>query len=284
MTKEQIEAFWKNIHTPLNMIVEYARKTADEDNAATRKLYADLIGANSKLLQQFFLMAEGQDEAFLKDIRTPLSMVVDYALKIADEDNAATRKLYADLIETNGRLLQQVAGTQNAGVAQAPTPAPAPAPTPAPAPAPAPTPFPPQTSSPEPATAPQPAPQAAPRTEPRAKATLLIAEDNENNYLLLQALLEDSYNLVHAWDGEEAVALFKEHNPNLILMDISMPKMDGYEATKEIRKLSDTVPIIAVTAYAFASDKERIMSIGFSSYISKPINPEKLESEIINLL
>ncbi len=269
--KEQIEAFWNNIHTPLNMIVEYTRKIADEDNAATRKLYADLIGANSKLLQQFVLMAEGQGESFLKDIRTPLGMVVDYAQKVADEDNAATRKLYADLIDTNSRLLQQFAGMQNAGSASAPASAPAPTPAPMQVPAPAPA-------------APTPAPAPAPQSTSRNKATLLIAEDNENNYLLLQALLEDTYNLVHAWDGEEAVALFKEHNPNLILMDISMPKMDGYEATKEIRKLSTSVPIIAVTAYAFASDKERIMSIGFSSYISKPINPEKLESEIINLL
>lgn len=269
MTKEQIEAFLKNIRMPLDMIVDYSQKIAGEDNADTRKLYADLLGTNSKLLQQFVLMQQDENDAFLKSIRTPLDMIVDYAQKIAGEDNAATRKLYADLVGTNSLLLQQIFNTQSAGTA-----APAPIQT-----APAPTPFP----APDTATPPV-AQQVVSHAEPRSKATLLVAEDNENNYLLLQALLEDSYNLVHAWDGEEAVALFKEHNPNLILMDISMPKMDGYEATKEIRKLSASVPIIAVTAYAFASDKERIMSIGFSSYISKPINPEKLESEITHLL
>ncbi len=97
-------------------------------------------------------------------------------------------------------------------------------------------------------------------------------------------MLEDDYELLHAHDGLEAIEMFKQHNPRLILMDISMPNMDGYEATKEIRKISETIPIIAVTAYAFASDKERIMNIGFNGYISKPINPVKLETEITNVL
>ena len=98
--------------------------------------------------------------------------------------------------------------------------------------------------------------------------------------MLFQSILESDYKLVHAWDGVEAVALFKEHHPQAILMDIGMPNMDGYEATKEIRKLSDTVPIIAVTAYAFASDKSRILGSGFNSYISKPINAANLLQEL----
>lgn len=112
------------------------------------------------------------------------------------------------------------------------------------------------------------------------KLTLLVAEDNESNYLLFETILSNDYNLIHAWDGREAVDLFKQHQPNIIIMDINMPNMDGYEATREIRKMSKSVPIIAVTAYAFASDKERIMENGFNGYVSKPVNANKLKSEL----
>lgn len=67
------------------------------------------------------------------------------------------------------------------------------------------------------------------------KLTILIAEDNESNYRLFQSILKREYNLVHAWDGKEAVNLYKLHTPQIILMDINMPVMDGYEATREIR-------------------------------------------------
>lgn len=118
----------------------------------------------------------------------------------------------------------------------------------------------------------------------REKVTLLIAEDNESNYMLFESILGSHYKLIHAWDGVEAVELFNEHNPQLVIMDINMPRMDGYEATREIRKMSTTVPIIAVTAYAFASDKERIMENGFNSYVSKPINAKKLDEELKSAL
>ncbi len=114
----------------------------------------------------------------------------------------------------------------------------------------------------------------------KEKLTLLIAEDNESNYLLFETILSKDYNLIHAWDGVEAVELFKEHKPNIIIMDITMPNMDGYEATREIRKVSTSVPIIAVTAYAFASDKERILENGFNGYVSKPVNANRLKSEL----
>ncbi|MCM1531377.1 MAG: response regulator [Bacteroides sp.] len=115
-------------------------------------------------------------------------------------------------------------------------------------------------------------------------ATVLVAEDNESNFMLFQSILESDYRLLHAWDGEEAVAMYKEHRPDAILMDIGMPKMDGYEAAREIRKVSDSVPIIAVTAYAFASDKTRILSNGFNSYVSKPINADILLRELESVL
>lgn len=118
----------------------------------------------------------------------------------------------------------------------------------------------------------------------RKDITILVAEDNESNYLLFQSILEAEYKLIHAWDGVEAVELYKEHRPQIIIMDINMPNMDGYEATHEIRKLSADVPIIAVTAYAFASDKKRIMENGFNSYVSKPLDANKLMQELKSML
>lgn len=105
---------------------------------------------------------------------------------------------------------------------------------------------------------------------------VLIAEDNESNYMLYEALFADSFEIHHAWNGEEAVKLASECDPDLILMDISMPGMDGYEAAEKIRELGIDAPIIAVTAYAFSTDKAKIMSRGFDAYISKPINEEEL--------
>ena len=118
----------------------------------------------------------------------------------------------------------------------------------------------------------------------RDKVTILIAEDNESNYILFESLLASRYKLIHAWDGIEAVELYKEHNPQLIIMDINMPRMDGYEATHEIRKLSANVPIIAVTAYAYASDKDKILENGFNSYVSKPIDAKKLDEKLKSAL
>lgn len=117
-----------------------------------------------------------------------------------------------------------------------------------------------------------------------SKLTVLIAEDNESNFLLFESILKRQYNILHAWDGEEAVELFKQYNPHLILMDINMPKKTGYEATQLIREMSPTVPIMAVTAYVYAEDEERILNSGFDAYTSKPINAQKLQSDIVDLL
>ena len=111
------------------------------------------------------------------------------------------------------------------------------------------------------------------------KLTLLIAEDDSSNYKLYDMMLKE-YTLLHAWNGKEAVELFEQHRPDVILMDIKMPKMDGYEATAEIRKLSSLVPIIAVTAFAFAEDEQRILQSGFNAYLSKPINVPELKKTI----
>lgn len=126
--------------------------------------------------------------------------------------------------------------------------------------------------------------EAQRKVDGKEKLTILVAEDNESNYKLFDSVLKKEYRLIHAWDGEEAVQLFNEYNPHLVLMDINMPKMNGYEATQKIRKISPDTPIVAVTAFAYAEDEQRILSSGFDAYTSKPIQPRKLQMQIIDLL
>lgn len=116
------------------------------------------------------------------------------------------------------------------------------------------------------------------------KKSILIAEDNASNYKLLEAILSKSYNLLHAWDGKEAVELFAQHRPQIVLMDISMPGMDGYESTREIRKLSATVPIIGLTARAFPDDEQKGYDCGMTEYMTKPINISNLRMRLEQIL
>lgn len=114
--------------------------------------------------------------------------------------------------------------------------------------------------------------------------TILIAEDNGSNYKLFETILKKDYRILHAWDGKEAVELFRTHRPHIVLMDISMPVMDGYEAATEIRKISADVPILAVTAYAYAADEQRILNYGFDGYTAKPINADALRLKINDVI
>lgn len=110
--------------------------------------------------------------------------------------------------------------------------------------------------------------------------TLLIAEDVLENYLLLQAILKKQYRLIHASNGLEAVDLYKIYAPDLILMDIKMPVMDGFQATMEIRKLSADVPILALTAFAFEKEKEKAQHYRFTDYLVKPVDILLLKHKI----
>lgn len=101
---------------------------------------------------------------------------------------------------------------------------------------------------------------------------ILVAEDVESNFMLLNAFIGKQYELKWAVNGLEAVKMFVECVPDLILMDIKMPFMDGYEATEEIRKLSDKVPIIALTAFAFEDDKRKALKSGCNAVLTKPIS------------
>lgn len=113
------------------------------------------------------------------------------------------------------------------------------------------------------------------------KMTILIAEDTDSNFDLLNAILGRTYKLLRARDGMEAVTIFDEAKPDLILMNIKMPNLDGLEATKIIRELSPTVPIIAQSAYAFPHDRKEAEVAGCNDFISKPIS-QKILKDIIN--
>ena len=109
------------------------------------------------------------------------------------------------------------------------------------------------------------------------RRTVLVAEDVDSNFLLLKTLLGKRCNLLWAKDGEDAVNQFKEHQPDLILMDIKMPHMDGLEATRLIRSYSKEVPIVALTAFAFESDKDRAIEAGCDDFLTKPVSQNALE-------
>lgn len=111
--------------------------------------------------------------------------------------------------------------------------------------------------------------------------TILVAEDVDSNFLLLKNILGKNYALLWAKDGNEAVSMFKEYQPDLILMDLKMPKMDGLEATRIIRSYSTNIPIVALTAYAFEADKEKAFDAGCDDFITKPVSEEAL-MEVLN--
>jgi CheY-like chemotaxis protein/anti-sigma regulatory factor (Ser/Thr protein kinase) len=117
----------------------------------------------------------------------------------------------------------------------------------------------------------------------KSEALILIAEDDDTNFYYLNALLmrETGAKILHAFNGKEAIELFRKHpDIKLILMDIKMPQMGGFEATKQIKLINPSVPIIAITAYAMSGDEDRIISAGFDGYLSKPINKKGLLEKI----
>lgn len=111
---------------------------------------------------------------------------------------------------------------------------------------------------------------------------VLVVEDEKNNMRLIVKLLENrGYESIKAVTGEEGVKLAIEEEPDLILMDIKLPGIDGLEATKRIRASgSSKVTIIAITSYAMAGDREKYLREGFTGYIEKPIDPFTIIEEI----
>jgi CheY-like chemotaxis protein len=112
---------------------------------------------------------------------------------------------------------------------------------------------------------------------------VLIVEDNEDNLrLILDVLGSQDLDVITATDGDQGVALAQQERPNLILMDLSLPRMDGWTATRII-KADETlrhIPIIALTAHAMVGDKERALQAGCDDYLSKPLNLKELAQKL----
>lgn len=113
---------------------------------------------------------------------------------------------------------------------------------------------------------------------------ILIVEDVELNTDLLVQLLEDDYELVTAVDGEQGLQLAAQAQPDLILMDISLPGMDGYETTRRIRATGATLSIIGLSAHAMDGDRERAIEAGCDDYLTKPLNEDLLFDKLDHYL
>lgn len=103
---------------------------------------------------------------------------------------------------------------------------------------------------------------------------ILIAEDNDSNYILMTYILKKYYQFERAKNGQEAVEMAENGEYDIVLMDIKMPVMDGLEATKAIKESLPDLPIIALTANAFDSDRQLAMEAGCNDFLSKPVSSE----------
>ena len=256
--------------TPITNWVEVRAlaEKADADGQVKHLVGSLLVITKRKNEQLELIHAKEQAEetdrlksAFLAnmshEIRTPLNAIVGFSSILTTTDNPDERKEYVSIIENNANLLLQLINDildlakiehRTEAITKAVSVL----------------------------------PQSA--SAGNRRATLLVAEDNESNYRLFYSILHTRYDLIHAWNGQEAVELYVKYRPDLILMDLNMPEMDGYEAVRQIRKRSAQVPVIAVTAYAYAVDEHRVMSSGFNGYLSKPINISKLNKMIVDKL
>lgn len=117
--------------------------------------------------------------------------------------------------------------------------------------------------------------------------SILVVEDTRDNRQILKDLLSAAgYTMIEAEDGESGVALAAEIMPDLILMDVQLPMIDGYEATRRIRANPDTrrIPIIAVTSYAISGEEAKAAAAGCDGYVSKPFSPRKVLATVRDIL
>ena len=113
---------------------------------------------------------------------------------------------------------------------------------------------------------------------------ILIAEDNDSNYILMTYILKKYYQFERAKNGQEAVEMAEKGAYDLVLMDIKMPIMDGLEATKAIREKLPNLPIIALTANAFDSDRQLAMDAGCNDFLTKPVSSDLCLKALKNFL
>ena len=113
---------------------------------------------------------------------------------------------------------------------------------------------------------------------------ILVAEDNDSNYLLMTFILKGHYEFLRASDGQEAVDKASTEHPDLILMDLKMPRMDGLTATKQIKGMLPNLPIVALTANAFDTDRHQAMEAGCDAFLAKPVSAADCLQTIEKLL
>jgi CheY-like chemotaxis protein len=116
---------------------------------------------------------------------------------------------------------------------------------------------------------------------------VLLVEDNEDNRIVYSTILKHfGYDVIEALNGQEGIEKAKDEQPDLILMDISIPVIDGWEATQILKRDSATkhIPIIALTAHALASDREKAMEVGCNGYLAKPCEPRAVVAEVQRFL
>lgn len=101
---------------------------------------------------------------------------------------------------------------------------------------------------------------------------ILVAEDNDSNYMLMTYILKKHYEYLRARNGQEAVDMIDTEKPDLVFMDLKMPVMDGLEATRQIREKNAEIPVIALTANAFDTDRVEAMNVGCNDFLSKPVS------------
>ncbi len=114
--------------------------------------------------------------------------------------------------------------------------------------------------------------------------TILVIEDIDLNIDLLTQILEDDYNLIVARDGAQGVVMAEQNTPDLILMDISLPIMDGYDATRKIRKNNPSIPIIGLSAHAMQGDDQKALDAGCTDYLTKPVDDTLLLKKVHQLI
>lgn len=116
-----------------------------------------------------------------------------------------------------------------------------------------------------------------------ASKTVLLVEDNEDNRTVYRTILEHfGYGVIEARNGEDGIRMAREEKPDLILMDISIPVIDGWEATKILKGEEGTshIPIIALTAHALATDRAKAEDVGCDGYLAKPCEPRRVVAEV----
>jgi CheY-like chemotaxis protein len=119
------------------------------------------------------------------------------------------------------------------------------------------------------------------------RKTVLLVEDNEDNRDIYTTLLRHvGYDVIEAIDGEHALQMVERQRPDIVLLDISLPKLDGWQVAQRLKANDDTrgIPIAALTAHAYQSDRENAAAIGFEAYLAKPVEPRDVFQCVVDLI